>query len=105
MLHIMRLSGNVPVVESGAAVEAAEAVDDTRRRVRPDADGAAVRRNGKDVRRAAERRHGHPARVGREGHVLHLGRRVAPMQLPNTKQQSTFQRVRVIPFATPLKKK
>lgn len=56
--------------QAGGAVEARQAVDDARLRVRAHADGAAVRADGEHVRRAAQRRHRRPARVARDRDVL-----------------------------------
>ena len=61
-------------------MEAAEAVDDALRRVRAHSNRSAVRADGEYVRGPSQCCDGHPARVGREGNVLHFARRVAAVQ-------------------------
>lgn len=56
--------------QAGGAVEARQAVDDARLRVRAHAARAAVRAHGEHVRGAAQRRHRRPARVARYRYVL-----------------------------------
>lgn len=46
----------------------------------PNTDASTVRRHRKNVRGPPQRRHGDPAGVGREAHVLDAGRRVAAVQ-------------------------
>ena len=61
-------------------MKAAQPVNDPAGCVRADADRAAVRGDGEQVGGGAQRRHRHPTTVGREGHVLNFGRRVASVQ-------------------------
>ena len=56
-------------------MEPGEPVDDAGGGVGADADLAAVGRDGKDVRGAAQRGHGYPAGVRAEGYVLRKGRK------------------------------
>ena len=68
------------VVESGAAVETTEPIDDPLGRVSAHSDRPTVRTDGEHVSRPPQGRHRHPARVGGEGHVLHFRCGVSSIQ-------------------------